>query len=76
MTPRPYRKEKAMAKRGKLTRNAKAFMAANAAHGVVQGSVSGPHGGAKYLLANGRTFTLSPCECRAVGAVHWQGAGQ
>lgn len=60
-----------MTKRGKLTRNAKAFLTANETHGVIDGRATGPHGGAKYTLRNGRTFTLDPCECRAVGSVKW-----
>lgn len=65
-----------MPKRGKLTRNVKLFLAANAAHGVKDWTISGPQGGAKYRLANGRTFTLTPCECRAVGAVRYAEPGQ
>lgn len=60
-----------MTKRARLTRNAKTFLTANATHAVVEGTITGPHGGAKYKLANGRTFTLTPCECRAIGAVYW-----
>jgi len=61
-----------MAKQGKLTRNAKAFIAASAS-GPVAEQGKGPHGGVKYRLPNGREFTLDARERRAVGAYCWQG---
>lgn len=62
-----------MAKQGKMTRNAKAFMAANLERGVVQGNVLGPSGGCFYVLKGGKSFTLTASECRAVGEVYWHG---
>lgn len=63
-------------KQGKLTRNAKAFMAANAKSGVVEGSVPGPQGGATYRLKDGSRFTLNVSECNAAehaGGILWYG---
>lgn len=49
------------------------FRAANVKSPVVQGSVLGPNGGATYTLKNGKSFTLTAAECRAVGLIRWLG---
>jgi len=49
------------------------FKAANAKSPVVQGSVLGPAGGATYTLKNGKSYTLTAADCRAVGLIRWLG---
>jgi len=61
-----------MAKQGKMTANAKRFKSANEASPVVEGRVLHPsQGGGEYWLKDGKRFTLSAAECRAVGEPRW-----
>lgn len=55
-----------------VTDNARKFIAANERSPVVSGSAIGSGGeGAIYTLKNGKTFTLSADDCKAVGYPRW-----
>lgn len=48
------------------TENALAFMKANDASDVVEGSAKGPGRGGYYRLADGRVFELTVADCRSI----------
>ena len=55
-----------------MTRNARAFLAANAQSPVVYGSVKGRGGaGCIYRLADDTLFDLSALDCHYIGHPRW-----